>query len=541
MRAFILLPILLFLIFIGQNALAQESKPSPEDPSGRWIGEYTLGSDHVFLVVKIRKESRTWAGTYNRPLLDWENYLDLAALKTNGSEVSFDFGGSAAPLHAEMHWRQNSLEGTVTTRESRGKIILEAAATLPKEYMESLAGNYLSADGDYVIERENNYLCFLNRRTGRSGRLMPQSETEFWSGPTMDIWYPAQFHFSFVRGSGGNPEKLYVTEPGNQNITLDRKELYRREEITFENAGATLVGTLRRPPNIASYPAVVLLHGSNYQTRGGQYAALGFMADQFARNGFVALTYDKRGTGKSGGQLGDDAELLSGDGASAVRFLRSRPEVDAKKIGLWGISQGGIAEPLVSRKAGGIAFFVNVSGAVVNTNRQEIQRTELILRADGFPPGDIAAAVHFQEVKFHYACKRDNWEEYEKVLQAAQGRPWLPDPYIGPPDSKSDTAWDFWKCGIEPGDYWETVHAPVLYVQGEFEAYSKPAENLKRLEQAMRKAGNRHFEHTLMRGAEHSMFHAKTGGEKETPLLNTYVYGYFQMVTNWATHQVRSD
>ncbi len=515
-------------------------KPTAENPAGRWVGQYTTASHSVFLVVRLKKENEKWQGTYNRPTLDWEDYADLRNLQVGQDKLSFDLQGEADPLHVDLRWEKDSLLGTVKGAYEEGKITLAPTATLEKDYLDTLAGDYEVAGESFVIERENSFLCFLNRRTGQSGRLMPKTETEFWTGPTMDIWYPPKVWFEFVRGTG-RPMRLKVRGDANQDFVGIRKDLYSREDVEFENAGAKLSGTLRIPPGSKPHPAVVLLHGSNYQTRGAQYAALAFVADQFARNGFIVLSYDKRGTGKSGGERVDDPELISGDAASAVRLLRNRKEVDPKRIGLWGLSQGGIIEPLVAAKAEGLAFFVNVSGAVVNTNQQEIQRTELQLRADGFSESDIKAAVHLQEVKFHYACKRDNWDEYENTLKAAQGKLWLPDPYIGPPDSKTSHAWDFWSCGVDPGKSWENVHAPVLYLQGEFETYSSPRENLARLEHAMQVAGNKKFEHKVLPGAEHSMFRARNGGEKEEPFLNTYVEGYFSLMTKWAERQVGSQ
>jgi alpha-beta hydrolase superfamily lysophospholipase len=539
MRNWVLSLVFLSLTWMCLDSGAQISKPNFQDPSGRWVGLYTAGHRRVFVVIRMKKENGKWVGTYNRPVLDWENDLDLRALTIHGNTINFELGESSSAIHVDTRWIANSLQGKVSSAGTRGKIILEPTATLSKDYMDTLAGDYETAAGDsYVIERENNYLCFLNRRTGRSGRLMPASETEFWSGPSLDIWYPQEFRFEFGRVGDGQPTQLKVSERGKQKIVADRKELYRKEEVAFRNAETKLSGTLRVPPGSQRRPAVVVLHGSNYQTRGGQYGSLAFVADQFARNGFVALSYDKRGTGKSGGKRDDDPELISGDAASAVRMLRGRPEVDPDRVGLWGISQGGIIEPLVAQKVDRLAFFINVSGAVVNTNEQEIQRTELELRADGFTQDDVEAAVHLQRVKFRYACKRDNWEEYEKVLKEAQGKAWLPDPYIGPPDSKDSTAWNFWQCGVEPGKYWESVHVPVLYIQGEFEANSSPRENLLRLEQAMKVAGNTRFEHKLIPGAEHSMFRAKNGGEKESPFLNTYVDGYFWLWTDWAKQKV---
>jgi pimeloyl-ACP methyl ester carboxylesterase len=537
----ILIRAFLLMLLSSLACVAQNNKPSIADPSGRWVGQYTTGSGPVFIALRIMKENGKWAGLYNRPSLDWENQVELAALTIHESAISFDLGEPLSRIHIDAHWTGNLLRGKVSGSAGRGKIILEPSATLAKDYLDTLVGTYEVPSGDtYVIERENTYLCFLNRRTGRSGRLIPASETEFWSGPTFDIYYPPEFRFEFLHGGHLQFTRLKVSEHKKRKVLANWKALYRTEQVEFQNGDTKLSGTLRLASGSERHPAIVILHGSNYQTRGGQYAALGFIADQFARNGFVALTYDKRGTGKSGGDRNDDPELLSGDAAAAVRLLRSRPEVDGGKIGLWGISQGGIIEPIVAAKTGRLAFLINVSGAVVNTNEQEIQRTELELRADGFSTSDIEAAVHLQRVKFHYACQRDNWDEYQKVLKESAGKSWLPDPYIGPPDSQSSTAWDFWKCGVEPAKYWENVLQPVLYIQGEFETNSNPRDNLLRLQDAMQVAGNKHFEHRTIPGAEHSMFKARRGGEKEQPFLNTYVDGYFELNTEWVKAQLGS-
>jgi hypothetical protein len=329
MRNWVLSLVFLSLTWMCLDSGAQISKPNFQDPSGRWVGQYTAGHRRVFVVIRMKKENGKWVGTYNRPVLDWENDLDLRALTIHGNTINFELGESSSAIHVDTRWIANSLQGKVSSAGTRGKIILEPTATLSKDYMDTLAGDYETAAGDsYVIERENNYLCFLNRRTGRSGRLMPASETEFWSGPSLDIWYPQEFRFEFGQVGDGQSTQLKVSERGKQKIVADRKELYRKEEVAFRNAETKLSGTLRVPPGSQRRPAVVVLHGSNYQTRGGQYGSLAFVADQFARNGFVALSYDKRGTGKSGGKRDDDPELISGDAASAVRMLRGRPEVD---------------------------------------------------------------------------------------------------------------------------------------------------------------------------------------------------------------------
>src|SRR5271165_2509441 len=307
---------LLVLDGLVLDGAAQNGKPTPADPSGRWVGEYTAGNHRVFLALRIKKENGKWTGVYNRPLLDWEDQIDLGALTVRDNAISFDLGGSSR-IHADTRWTGNSLRGRVSGSGGRGNIILKPSATLSKDYLDTLAGDYEVPAGDsYVIERENTYLCFLNSRTGRAGRLILASETEFWSGPTFDIYYPPEFHFKFLPGADGHFTRLEVSRHGTKKLLAIRKKLYRTEEVEFQNGDVKLSGTVRTPVGSERRPGVVILHGSNYQTRGGQYAALGFVADQFARNGFVALTYDKRGTGKSCGERVDDPELISGDGAA---------------------------------------------------------------------------------------------------------------------------------------------------------------------------------------------------------------------------------
>lgn len=525
-------------VFLGAPAAAQDADLAALE--GRWVGEYRLNGKATFVILLVSRDGGKLTATYNRPAIDAEEYREARGFAATGDGIGFAMGGDGpSPFVASNPALQAQVSlpgglGSVKLGTRRGSLTLVHLPTLEKDYLESLAGDYRLPDGSLlVIERENRYLCFLEQRTGRTGRLMPHSATEFWSGPAMDIWYPAEWRFQFMLIPSGET-KLKVSRPGGTQFTARRVALYRRQDVTFTNGTVTLAGTLRLPVKRDPAPAVVMLHGSNYQTRGGQYGGIGFMADAFARRGFVVLNYDKRGTGKSGGERDDNSELLSGDAAAAVALLRSRSEVDAARVGLWGVSQGGMLQPAVAAKVKDLAFFVNISGAAGNGNDQEIQRTELKLKADGFSQADVKAAVHLQQLKFHYACHRDNWEQYIAAVDAARSKPWFLDPYIGPPDDKQSTAWDFWGCGGEGAKGFERLKAPVLYVWAEHEANSRADLNVKLLREAAQASGNRHLTIHEFKGAEHSMFRAANGGEKEALRFKEYVPGYFDYVGAWA-------
>ena len=112
-------------------------------------------------------------------------------------------------------------------------------------------------------------------------------------------------------------------------------------DLTIAGAGGTpLAATLYEPtgaPPTGGFPAVVMFHGL-----GGTRASLDPLARQFfADQGYVALAFDARGHGGSGGLWGLDGPNENADARALYDFLAARPEVAATKIGAFGVSLGG--------------------------------------------------------------------------------------------------------------------------------------------------------------------------------------------------------
>ena len=82
--------------------------------------------------------------------------------------------------------------------------------------------------------------------------------------------------------------------------------------------------------------AVALLHGA-----GSTRTAVLDHAAVLARNGYGVLLYDARGHGRSQGRAMELGWHGDADAAGAVTYLRSRPEVDPRRIALLGLSMGG--------------------------------------------------------------------------------------------------------------------------------------------------------------------------------------------------------
>ena len=137
---------------------------------------------------------------------------------------------------------------------------------------------------------------------------------------------------------------------------------------TFPNGDVQLAFTLDLPSGRGPFPAVVMGHGSGQVTRHD----LTWASRRWTALGFAVLRFDKRGVGESSGAYsgvgvsnGDRMfALLASDVAAGVRFLRTRPEIDPRRIGLTGNSQAGWILPLAARDLGDAAFMVILAGPV---------------------------------------------------------------------------------------------------------------------------------------------------------------------------------
>lgn len=111
------------------------------------------------------------------------------------------------------------------------------------------------------------------------------------------------------------------------------------QTVEIQSAGERLSALLYLPDGPGPHPAVVLGGGWCYVKELVQpmYASV------FARNGMAALIFDYRSMGASSGEPRQhiDPWQQIEDYRNAVSYMESRDDVDADRIGAWGISYSG--------------------------------------------------------------------------------------------------------------------------------------------------------------------------------------------------------
>ncbi len=110
------------------------------------------------------------------------------------------------------------------------------------------------------------------------------------------------------------------------------------EKVTFTVDGIDLVGDLYRPDTTGQAPAVAIIGPMTFHKE----QAPTEYAKRLAERGFIALAYDSRYRGESGGEprAWENPAHKVEDLKAAVRYLESRDDVDPARVSILAICQG---------------------------------------------------------------------------------------------------------------------------------------------------------------------------------------------------------
>lgn len=244
---------------------------------------------------------------------------------------------------------------------------------------------------------------------------------------------------------------------------------YVTENAVFENGDLRLAGLLMLPEGKAPHPAAVILQGSGDSDRSNAWAFS--IAEKLAQSGIAVLLTDKRGCGQSEGDWHTaDFDELAEDALAGVDHLRSRDDIDAGRVGVVGLSQGGHVVPVAAARSEYVAFVVDIAGSAVVMEESVAHEVEQNWRKAGGDAEAIRRGLEFYRLANDYARTREDFAAYlqarEKLAVAYGAR--VVETF---PDRTEHWYWDFWQAIVDfdPIPYWKEVHQPVLVVYGELD------------------------------------------------------------------------
>ncbi len=280
---------------------------------------------------------------------------------------------------------------------------------------------------------------------------------------------------------------------------------YFQEEVRFHNGDVTLAGTLLMPRTAGRHPAVILIHGSSTPSRND----FRFYGDMFARRGIAALIYDKRNVGGDlGGASRVDMRDLAGDSLAAVGLLKARNDINPRQIGLWGHSQGGWVAPIAAAQSKDVAFLINFSGPGVTYAELNKYADGMRLRALGFSEAEIWQDAEAQSRVNEYVRRGGDNQTLQTFLDEVWRKPWASHTTLPrrTPSEAEIHSWLQWRnLDLDPADYWDRIHVPVLAMFGERDDVVPVAASAARIEAALRRARNKDVTIRIFPNAGHTI------------------------------------
>ena len=310
----------------------------------------------------------------------------------------------------------------------------------------------------------------------------------------------------------------------------------REESVYFRNGDVSLAGTLFLPAGAGSHPAILIYHGSGPQPRDS------FMGRWFAGQGIAVLTYDKRGVGESTGDFRAVPFMdLVDDGLAGITFLKTRADINAKQIGVWGLSQGGWLGPLAASKSKDVAFVIAVSGPGVSPGDQMVFYWGSQLRDAGLPDDQVAAASDVRRKVWHYLETGEGYDDANHALRHGQSQPWysaLKQQHDGVFDSYApakilhepslrENRWFRVEAPYDPRIALRKLAVPALFLFGESDELVPVPKSVEIIRQTLTESGHRDFTIKTFPNADHVIRVQSADGAR------TFAPGYLGTTSEW--------
>ena len=307
---------------------------------------------------------------------------------------------------------------------------------------------------------------------------------------------------------------------------------YGSRDVAYPGpVGITLAGTLTVPEGTGPFPAVLLITGSGPQDRDESvfsHRPFLVLGDYLTRNGIAVLRVDDRGVGKSTGSFATaTTEDFSQDALASVNFLKAQKEIDRKRIGLVGHSEGGIIAPIVSTRSKDVAFIVLMAGVGVPADQLLVRQSADMMKASGVSAGIIevnsAAVGRMCAIVKSEPDSTARRTKLQGVADSLMTRLGAMDPAMIEPARREiqgsiemvDSPWFRYLLTLNPSDTLRKVLVPVLAINGSLDLQVDAKTNLPAIDKALRDGGNKDVTARELPGLNHLFQTAKTGSPME--------------------------
>jgi pimeloyl-ACP methyl ester carboxylesterase len=325
---------------------------------------------------------------------------------------------------------------------------------------------------------------------------------------------------------------------------------YYSEDLTFKNnkANIILAGTLTLPQKEGKYPVVILITGSGPQNRDEEllgHKPFLVISDYLTKNGIAVFRYDDRGVAQSKGDFKTATTVdFASDVESAVSYLKTRKDIDIKKIGLVGHSEGGIIAPIVASKSSDIHFIVLLAGSGLSGDKLMLLQKAKIEHEMGYDEKEISKSQDVfkgaYQIILHSETNdinlKNNINTYFKQMLGNN----IPEEQVNAITNQIVNPWMINFIKYDPAPVLQKVKCPVLAMNGEKDLQVPTKENLTIIENSLKEGGNKKVTIKIFPNLNHLFQECQTGLPTEYATIEqTFSPIALDFMTKWIVNQVK--
>jgi pimeloyl-ACP methyl ester carboxylesterase len=263
------------------------------------------------------------------------------------------------------------------------------------------------------------------------------------------------------------------------------------EELRIERDGFSLAASY----SPAGPTALVALQGAGEGTR--EFRSYRHLHELLPPRGIGVVTFDRRGEGESTGEATRGRFELQVEDALAVLEA-----LDAERVGVWGLSQGGWIGPLAAAASDQVAFLVLLASTGVTPSQQMMYAVERQLRLAGHGDEVVERALDLRRRFEAWVHRPEPDEELAAALWDGVDEPWWGQAWLPPTllDEESRRLW-IEEMDFDPRPSFAQVRVPTLLFYGAEDSWTPVEPSVE----AWRTARGDEVEIVVVKGAEHDL------------------------------------
>jgi uncharacterized protein len=314
-----------------------------------------------------------------------------------------------------------------------------------------------------------------------------------------------------------------------------------RTEMQFDVNGTHIAATLVRPATTQAVPLVVVLHGGGDSSRSDS-PPYTFWGEELSALGYAVLLYDKRGNGGSSGDWRNVSfDERAADVVEMIKVLVGRHDIDAHRIGLLAVSQGGWVAIRVAQLSEKISFIVSIGAPAVSPREADTFVSWLASHTAGLSVAEADERLVLWNAYMDYVgggTTDEEWSRLKQLVDASKRRPWFARRPFNPTE-RHDWFVDWYArvLNFDPMPALRSINIPMLWLYGARDSQSDVARNVSLLSQLCNRE-DKPYQIAAFAGADHGVLLAEKGAKGADDYF-TAAPGFLVTIEDWLANRLQ--